>query len=452
MTAERITVNHRGKMGGEVMPDSMCRLAVQHGPHTVELALPKHAPVGLLLPSVIDLVEPDPVGADEGMQWHLSRIGHGRLDDTISLHDNAVHDGDLLLLATTAAPAPVRVPDDPWQALIETSDRRCAPRRITAAVCLCAAMLGATALAWSGVVTMATGHAVTAGAIAATAAITAIAVRRAYPDAIVVITLSVIAVMFGAIAGFLAVPAGPSTANALLAAAVAFTTSLLLLRVTRCGAICLAALATSAALTTAATVCGVAWTLPVTATGAVLAMLSLGALGIAARLSIATAGLAHADDDFAELTPQASAAHQSLTGLLTGSAAAGALGAVLVVSGRPDNRSAVLFAAVVGLVMVLRARTHVDMHRRVALVAAGMTAMAASCAGLVVYAPGQANWVSLAAIAVGVGVLGHGFGATESVLTRRAVDVFEYGALAVVLPLACWVGGLYGLVRGLSVS
>jgi type VII secretion integral membrane protein EccD len=442
------------------MPDSMCPLAVQHGPHTVELALPRDAPVGVLLPSVVDLVARDvEIATDEGLQWHLSRIGEGWLDETISLRDNAVRDGELLLLATSAPPTPVRVPDDRWQALVETSDRRRAPNRAATAACLGAATLGATALAWSGVVTQAPGHVVTAGAIAATAAIAAVAVRRAHPNPIVVFTLSVIAVVFGAVAGFLAVPAGPSTANALLAAAIACSVSILLLRLTRCGAICLTALATAAALTSAAAACGVAWTLPVTTTGALLATLSLGTLGVAPRLSITAAGLAprvptsepREDDDFDPVTPRAITAHESLTGLVIGSAAAAALGAALVASDIPDSRpGAVLFAAAVGLVMVLRARTHIDVHRRVALGTAGMAAIAAGCAGVVVSTPGQANWICIAATTVAISMLGRGFGVTENLLARRAVDVVEYAALAAVLPLACWVSGLYGLVRGLS--
>jgi len=434
------------------MPDSMCRLAIQHGPQTVELALPCDAPVGLLLPSVVDLVEPDVAANGEGLRWQLSRVGHERLDEAVSLRDNAVRDGELLLLAAAATPTPIRVPDDPWQELVETSDRSCTPPWATAAACLCMAMLGAAALAWSGVATRATSHVVTAGVIAAVAAIAAVALWRAHQDAIEVTTLSVLAVVFGAMAGFLAVPTGLSMASELLAASVACAMSILLLRITRCGAMCLTAMATTAGLTATATACGVAWMLPVTTTGAVLATLCLGALAVTARLSIATAGLTHTGDDFAELTSQAITAHQSLTGLLIGSAAAAALGSVLVVSGAPDSLSALLFTAVVGLVLVLRARIHIDLRRRVTLVAAGMAAMVASCASFTVSEPVQANWVSLVAIAAGAGMLSPGFGATRNVLVRRAIDVLEYVALAAVLPLACWVGGLYGLVRGLSVA
>jgi type VII secretion integral membrane protein EccD len=427
------------------MPDSMCRLAVQHGPDTVELALPRDAPVALLLPSIVDLVKPDMATADQGLQWHLSRVGRGRLDEAISLYDNAVRDGDLLFLTTAPTPTPVRVPDDPWQAVVEQCNTGRMPQQAIAATCLGASMLGAAVLTWSG-------NVATASVIAATAAIATVAARRTHPDRNVLVTLSVIAVMFGAIAGFLAVPDGPSTANALLAAAVAFAMSIILHRVTRCGAVCLTAAATSAGLTAAATVCGVAWNLALETAGAVLATLALGALGLSARLAIATAGLAYEDDDFADSTPQAMAAHQSLTGLVTGSAAAAAFGAALVAAGAPSDLKAVLFTAVVGFVMVMRARTHIDMWRRATLIAAGMTAMAISCAAFVVYHPGQANWAGLVAVATGIGVLGRGFGATESLLARRTFDVLEYVVLAAVLPLACWVGDLYGLVRGLSLS
>jgi type VII secretion integral membrane protein EccD len=444
------------------MPDPLCRLSVAAGPHTVDLALPREAPVGLLLPSIVDLVHRGTVAADEGRQWHLSRVGQQRLDEATSLHDNAIRDGELLLLTTTATPAPVWIQDDPWHAVIDTADTGRTPTRVTAtAACLSAAVLGATALAWSGVVTQATGHVITGGVIAAAAAIGAVAIGRAHPDPILCVTLSIVAVVFAAVAGFLAVPDGPSTANSLLAAAVACSTAVLLLRVTRCGAICLTALATFTALTSAASACGVAWRLPVSTTGAALSVLALGALGAGARLSIALAGLAPtmpgsdpgAEDPTVE-TRRAVTAHHSLTGLVIGSASAAALGALVVVSSCVHNGrhwpTCAVFAAVIGQVLLLRARTHIDMRRRLALVIVGTAATAAGAALVVISAPEHANWVCLLAIAVGLSMLGTPFGATVGPLARRAIEVLEYLALAAVVPLACWVSGLYGLVRGLS--
>jgi type VII secretion integral membrane protein EccD len=445
------------------MPDPVCRLAIQHGPRTVDLALPGDAPVGLLMPSIVDLVDQGTVAANEGRQWHLSRVGQAWLDETMSLHDNAIRDGELLLLTTTAMPAPVWIEDDPWHAVIGTADTGRAPTRVTATgACLCTAVLDATALVWSGVVTHAIGHVITAGAIAAATAIGAVVVRRADRDPNLCVTLSIIAVVFAAVAGFLAVPAGPSTANSLLAAAVACSMSILLLRLTRCGAICLTAAAALTALTSVVSACGVAWTLNVAATGAALSTLSLAALGMAARLSIAAAGLAPAmpspdhrgEEDPAKATPQAITAHHWLTGLVIGSACAAALGEVMVASscirdGRFSPNAAV-FAAVVGVVMVLRARTHIDVRRRTALNIGGLVAMAAGAGLVVVSAPGQANWVCVLATAIALAMLVAAPGPPPNPLARRAVEVLEYLALAAVVPLACWVGGLYGLVRGLS--
>jgi type VII secretion integral membrane protein EccD len=454
----------RGRpMGGDAMPDPLCRLSVQHGPHTVDLALPSETPVGLLLPSIVDLVHRGRVAVDEGRHWHLSRVGQERLDTSASLHDNAIRDGELLLLATSATPAPELVQDDAWRTVVDTVDTGCVPTQVVAtAACLCTTVFGATALVWSGIVTHATGHVVTGGAIAAAAAIGAVATRRAHPDPILCVTLSVIAVVFAAAAGFLAVPGGPSMANSLLAAAVACSTSILLLRVVHCGEICLTALATFTALTGSAAACGVAWTLPVATTGAALSALSLGTLGVAARLSIAAAGLTpatpssdhRADDGPASETPRAVTAHHTLTALVIGSAGAAAVGAALVASacvhdGRIWPKGAV-FVTAVGLVMVLRARTHIDTLRRTALVVGGMAAIAAGVALVVVSTPGQANWVCLLATAVGLSMLGGVFGVTVNPLARRTVEVLEYLALAAVVPLACWVGGLYGQIRGVS--
>src|SRR4051812_3420890 len=104
---QRPSYGERGRQkGGDAMPDSVCRLSVQHGPDTVDLSLPSQTPVGLLLPSIVDLVHGGRVASEEGRQWYLSRVGDARLDEAVSLHDNAIHDGELLLLTTTPTPTP----------------------------------------------------------------------------------------------------------------------------------------------------------------------------------------------------------------------------------------------------------------------------------------------------------------------------------------------------------
>jgi type VII secretion integral membrane protein EccD len=416
------------------------------------------------MPSIVDLVQSGGVVIDTGRRWQLSRVGRERLDAAVSLHDNAIRDGELLFLTTTPTPAPQWIQDDPYHAAVDAADTRCMPTRVAAtAACLCTAVLGAAALVWSGTVTHATSQVITGAAIATTTAIGAVTARRAHLDPILCVTLSVISVVFAAGAGFHAVPAGPSTANSLLAAAVACSTSVLLLRLTRCGAVCLTSVATFTALTSMASACGVAWPLPVVTTGAALSALSLGTLAMAPRLSIAAAGLAPvmpssddgADDDPAPQVPRAVSAHRTLTGLVIGSSGAAALGAALVaLDCAGDGRIwpiGSVFAVVVGLVTVLRARTHIDIGCRTALIVGGMGAIVSGGALVVVSEPGQANWVCLIAVATGLSILAGRFSAAVNPLVRRAVEVSEYLALAAVVPLACWIGGLYGLIRGVSV-
>src|SRR6185437_11197407 len=198
------TVNAQGVKRGDAMPGPLCRLLIQHGPDSVDLALPSDTLIGALLPSIVDLVHRGPVAAVEGRQWYLSRVGQEQLDEATSLYDNAIRDGELLLLMTAAAPAPQWTRSDAWHTVIEAADADGVPARFTAmAACLCTAVLGAAALLWSGVVTHGAADVITGGGIAAAAAAGAIVMRRAHPDPILCVTLCVIAVMFVAVAGFL---------------------------------------------------------------------------------------------------------------------------------------------------------------------------------------------------------------------------------------------------------
>jgi len=63
------------------MPGPLCRLLIQHGPDSVDLALPRDALIGALLPSIVDLVHRGPVAAVEGRQWYLSRVGQEQFDE-----------------------------------------------------------------------------------------------------------------------------------------------------------------------------------------------------------------------------------------------------------------------------------------------------------------------------------------------------------------------------------
>ena len=459
----RVTVN----WGGDAVSHSLCRLTVQggedDGPLAVDLALPRNADVGLLMPSIVDLVHRDAAPAAV-RRWRLSRIGGYPLDESMTLIENNVRDGDILLLTAVEAPAPQWVTHDPCQSVAHVDDGSQAPTLRTLAVVawLCAAGIGAASLAWSGMIARAPGHIVAGALVAAAAAFGAIVTRRTQAS-LPCVALGVIAVVYSAVVGFLSVPAGPSAANGLLAAAASLAMAVLLLRLTRCGTICLTAVASCAAAAAATAAVCVVWTMPADAAGAALAILSLVVLGLAARMAIAAAGLTpafptvddpHAPADVGET--QVALAHSTLTGLVAGSSASAALGSVLVACGGLNDGgsrlSASLFTAVVGLVLFLRARTHSDMPRRIALGAGAMISMAAGLAVTVISTPEQGHWMALLSVCAGASALGWLLGLTVSPVARRAIELLEYLALAAILPLACWVAGLYELVRGSSLT
>ncbi len=160
----------------------------------VDLALPRNADVGLLVPSIVDLVRRDTAPAEVG-RWRLARIGGSLLDESMTLNENNVRDGDLLVLTAGEAPALRWVSLDPYRTVADAIDSTHgpAPRIAAVAAMLCAAGIGAAALWWSGLITRGYGHLTTGALVAAAAAIGAIALRRAH-DQLPCVALSVIAV------------------------------------------------------------------------------------------------------------------------------------------------------------------------------------------------------------------------------------------------------------------
>ena len=145
--------------------------------------------------------------------------------------------------------------------------------------------------------------------------------------------------------------------------------------------------------------------------------------------------------------------HRMLTGLVVGSSAASVAGVGLVAwCGHHDGPWLVgaAFAAVVGAVLMLRARLYVGVDRVLALVGCGILCVTVAFVILVVSVPRQASWAGVVSVIVGLGALCVGFGAPVSPVARRGVELLEYLAVAAVVPLACWVVDLYGAVRALS--
>ena len=137
-------------------------------------------------------------------------------------------------------------------------------------------------------------------------------------------------------------------------------------------------------------------------------------------------------------------AHTILDGLVVGAVLAATLGAVLVAVSAPDGR-ALAFTAALAAVLALRARSHVDPIRRLALLVGGTCCAATGLVVTVLTLPSLAPWAAALLAAAG---LAAGVGREPGPMLGRIVDAAEYVAIAAVIPLACWVAGLYAAARG----
>jgi type VII secretion integral membrane protein EccD len=453
----------------------LCRVTVQtHGEDrsvAADLSLPTGMELGEMLPSIVDLVGARSASATNTVTecWTMSRLDGSVLDESMTLQENGIRDGYVLLLASSDTQIPVAAIDDLCHTVIEASasdrDDETSPR-MGAVACLWAAGFGATVLVCSGN-TPVSNRAIIAAIVAVAATAGSIVAGRIAAAPLPFLALGMTAAAFAAVAGFLAVPGGPAPPNFLLAAVACAATSIVLLRAIPYGSTCftaLAALSTTAAIAAAVVVI---WPAPVATVGAMLTAASLAMLGVAAKLSIAVAGLsptmpgAEDRESDGETMPvgvrtlRAQRGHQTLTGLLTGFSASAAVGAVLVATGQRDSSalSGVGLTAVLSTVLLLRARQQLGVVRSTAIFTAGIVSTTISFTLVVISMPQHALWICLTSVILGVGGL---WLTTASLATRlspvarRGLELLEYVAIGSVVPLSCWVANVFGIVRGLS--
>jgi type VII secretion integral membrane protein EccD len=448
------------------MQDSLCRITVaacaKDAHCAVDLAVPTDMDIGHLLPQIVDILRPEePVSAKD---WRLSRLGDPPMDESVTLRDSAVRDGEVLMLTAAEPPAVERVHCDPCHAMVAGAAAGSGPvlRMFAAICCVLLGGSGAVALVWTPERTATAGNVITGAVVVVTAAAAAAAVRRLNGDPLMCVPLSLVAVLYAGAVGFLAVAPGPPASGLLMAFAASFSASILMLRVTGHGRTLLTAAATLSVLIAAVAAAGVAWGWHLHAGGAVLASVSLAALGFAPRISMVLSGAdpttPRIDDSqtepIAAVTPDAGLCHRTLTGLVVGSSIAAALGAASVAAWEIRDAGSALrdiaFTAVVGLVLLLRARTYIDPSRRIGLSAAAVFTATAGLAAAAASCPEQAHVISALAAAGGAAALGFLVRRTVSPVASRIVEVVEYLAIAAVVPIACWVGGIYGLARGVN--
>lgn len=434
----------------------LCRVSLHADAGQADMALPAGVPIAALIPPIVDTLTPPGTAVRSGLPgapYRLARPGEAALDTSMTLAQHAIRDGAVLVLTRAPTRPPVVRFDDPAEraaATVRSVARPWTPRAARLAAAVAAGWLGTLGVALS----IRSNFSIAAAAAAAGAGcalVAAVFADRVYRDTQTCLTMGLFAVGLAATAGFTAVPpgsAGPGAPNALLAATAAAAVAVLAMQLTRCAgpamtAVCaLTALAGAAALTAVLTgfppqVIGALTTTAALALMQVAGRISIGATGLARRLEAADAG---ADD-------QVRRAHGLLTGLVAAFSAAAALAASgTAVGGHPGG---VAFTGVTGAVLLLQARSHTDRSRVIALAGGGVAAVTAALTA----ATQQPAWPCAGAAALAGLALYLGFAApTPSPLTRRAIELLEYLLLAALIPLACWICGLYGAARDLNLS
>lgn len=454
------------------------RVSVHAGTAVADLALPAGVPVAVLIPSIVDILNGrgiDGSGELEARRYQLSRPGASPLSTSATLAQSGIRDGAVLVLTQASAPLPAPRYDDAAEAVSATLDAAARPwthfrhrqaTRLTGAVAAsCLTGTGALALIRNAFSSNLTGTTVGAAALAGFVALIFAAVaHRTYGDAIAGLALSVIATAFAAVAGFLAVPGAPGLPNVALAATAAVVTSALAIRVSGCGVVTLTAISWTATIIAVAAWAGVITGAPLRAIGAVSALISLGLLPVAARVSIVLAGLSPQlppapaastiEPGGTRLADKAIRADNWLTSLLAAFSSAAAMGAIVTVLAGPPRLSCIAFGALTGALLLLRARS--DVGRGTLAFATCGTVITATTLGVVALSmPERGTWTAtltatLAAAAIYLGFVAPAI--SPSPVIGRGVEVLECLALVAMVPITCWVCGLYSGVRGLNLK
>lgn len=429
------------------------RVSVHAGTALADLALPAGIPVATLIPSIVDILG----GTEPARRYELSCPGSPAMSPSTTLAQQGVRDGTVLVLSEPRVEPPVRRCEDAAEA-VATALAAVAPAReptssLTGAVAaVCLTGMGCVALA-RNTLTGNMSTATVAGLASVIALLSAAIAHRAYREPLAALSLSVTGTIFAALTGFLAVPGGPGLPNLLLAAMAAAVASVIAMRVTVPG-IALTALSCFAVTVAVAALAGLITAAPPHAIGAACALASLGLLGLAGRVSIALAGLSPVPaPDPNGLPAKAIRADAWLTSLLAAFSSSAAVGALVAAVAAPGHGAVrlgcIVFAAVTAALLLLRAR----LDQTLVSVVSGTITAGTAFAAAATRAPTHGPWITAATAIMAATPIYLGFVAPAlhlSPVARRAVELLECGAVVAMVPLACWICGVYGAVRGLN--
>jgi type VII secretion integral membrane protein EccD len=447
------------------------RLSIDAESTRVDLVLSASTPVGSLIQSIVDILTRSG-GFRPGLlaiRYQLSSPGGTALEPSKTLAQLGIRDGTTLILTSSSTELMAPRFDDEAEAVsaaISATERCWTPRRARLVGSLVTTWLaGVTATVLMRVVFHATDtHRTACVAVASTIALLSLLVAtiawRVYHDESIGLLTGSLATGFAALAGLLSVPGGLGAPHALFAAAAA-TTCAAATRALSGGATAFTALAAFAATAATASMVAALTAISLQAIGAGCAVLSLALVEASAPVSIALARVSAPPQDTGPslLNDRAIRARAWLTSFVaafSASAALAAVGAALApfLTGGP-RLPGLLFAGVTGGVLLLRARAHRDLARSVPLIICGIATLSTVLVAAAAAYPRYTAHVAVVSMTLGAVALWLaliGAPTTASPIGRRSVELLEYLAFVVVVPLAVWLCGLYGATRSLNLS
>ncbi|MGH3768820.1 MAG: type VII secretion integral membrane protein EccD [Pseudonocardiaceae bacterium] len=439
----------------------------------IDLALPSDVAVAHLLPMLLKMAgESTADGGSRHGGWCLAKLGGDAIDPERPLGSLGVVDGDLLQLRRRSDDPPPPLFDDVVDAIAVAAPDSYRPWTTNTARTL-GMIAGGLALLASAIALLLAGAkpeltlpaAGLAGATAVVALIAGGAIARAYGEVNAGVLVAAASLPLGFVSGLYLVPGGVHAANYLLASMITLVLASASIMILGAGITPFIASATAAALGALAFLAASLVDRPAAGIAAGAAALALGAISALPRLTIQLSRLpmprvpASAQDlqddvgfpEYAAIEHRTGLAHRYLTGMIMGSGAVAAIGAILASAG---GTLGIVLGMVVATVLLLRARSYANGSQAIALLVSGMVAVAGLLAGMLATAgqgsallAGFAGLLVLAVLALITGIVlpRRRF----SPVLRQSVDVTEAILIAAVLPLALGVLDLYNTFRAL---
>ena len=465
-----------------VQPSSVFTRVTVVAPRTrIDLALPSDIAVANLLPMLLNMAgESSADGGSKHGGWCLATLGGDALDPDRSLSSLGVVDGDLLQIRRRNDNPPPPLFDDVVEAIAEAAPGSYRPWTehtartlglIAAGLALLASAIGL--LRAGALAEAAAGAGLGAGALAGVTAvivlIAGVVTARVYGETSAGVVVAAGSLPLGFVSGLYIVPGGiapgPQAEHFLLACTLTLVLAIASIAMLGAGTTPFVASATAAALGALTFLIAILVHRPGAGIAAGAAAVALGGISVSPRLTIHLSRLPMPQvpsstkdlredtglPDYAAIERRVEVAHEYLTGMIIGCGAVAAIGAVVAAAG---GVLGIVFGAVVGAVLLLRARSYANGNQAIALLVSGMVAVGGLMAGLLATArqpgavlAGFAGLLILALLALVTGVVVPR--RRFSPVLRRSVDVVEAVLIASVLPLALGVLDLYRTIRAL---